>query len=114
MIALMAQFFSIMAGQSLSAHYGTVFLSQVGGINAFTGTVIKRAVVCLGPLTNIFMIERIGRRWIYIVWGTLVALAFITMGGLACQDPLSREYKMGIVAMIIIFPYGRGVSFGTM
>ncbi len=114
MIALLAQFFSIMAGQSLSAHYGTVFLSQVGGINAFTGTVIKRAVVCLGPLTNIFLIERVGRRWIYILWGSLVAAAFFTMGGLACQTPLSRDAKMGIVAMIILFPYGRGVSFGTM
>ncbi len=69
MIALMAQFFSIMAGQSSSAHYGTVFLSQVGGINAFTGTVIKRAG-CARASTNIFVIERLGRRMDLHAWGT--------------------------------------------
>ncbi|EOD51590.1 putative sugar transporter protein [Neofusicoccum parvum UCRNP2] len=113
-IAVLAAFFSQFSGNSFSSSYGTVFLKQVGGFDAFTGTLIKKGIVVLGPITNILLVERIGRRNMAIFFAVLAASSLLTLGGLGCKTPLTMPYKKGIVAMTIFFPYARIASFGAM
>lgn len=114
MIAIVAGAMSMLSGSPFTSSYGTVFLKQLGSIDPFTGNMIKKIVILCGPITSILVIERLGRRNMYLIWGLMSCLALITMGGLGCQNPLGKKYKTGIVAMTIFFPYARVVSFGAI
>jgi MFS transporter, SP family, sugar:H+ symporter len=107
--------FSMLSGNAFASLYGTIFLAEVGSaLDPFTGTMIKKAVVILGPITGILLVERLGRRRIYLIWGTLTAASLFTMGSLGAARPDDEQYKLGIVAMSIVFPYFRITSFGAM
>ncbi|KIW29629.1 uncharacterized protein PV07_05432 [Cladophialophora immunda] len=113
-LAMSAAAFSMLSGNAFSSHYGTVFLKSIGAFDAFTGTMIQKAIVVCGPITSILVVDRIGRRKMFLIWGSFASAALITMASLGTHSPLSMGYKKGIVAMAIFFPYARIVSFGAM
>lgn len=113
-LAISAAAFSMLSGNAFSSHYGTVFLKSIGAFDAFTGTMIQKAVVVCGPITSILVVDKLGRRNMFLIWGSVASLALITMAGLGCHSPLTLPYKKGITAMAIFFPYARIVSFGAM
>ncbi|KAI6537633.1 hypothetical protein MCOR16_002018 [Pyricularia oryzae] len=90
-----------------SARLSKARLSRADGatcsrMDSFTATMIKRAVLLLGPITIMTCIERLGRR-----------KTFLSMGSLAIQ-PASDGLKRGIDALSILFPYAYIVSFGLI
>lgn len=52
-------FFAQFSGSALSISYTTVFFRQVGGINPFTATMIRRATGLLDPILSLYIIDRL-------------------------------------------------------
>lgn len=113
-IVVMMSMFNMLSGNAFTSHYGTVFFKQIGAFDPFAATAIKKGVVVLGPLTVMLLVERLGRRGIFLIFGSLSSFALLTIGGLGCGVPLTLSLKKGIVAMNIFFPYARIVAFGSM
>lgn len=100
-------------GQSFTSNYGTIFIKSIGTFNAFTATMIKRFLLCLGTLTVIFFVDKTGRRPMFFVAGTLMTLTLFTMAGLGLASNPSLGIKNGIIAMAMLFPTTYFPSFGA-
>ncbi|KAI6565703.1 hypothetical protein MCOR09_006715 [Pyricularia oryzae] len=86
--------------------------SRVNIMDSFTATMIKRAVLLLGPITIMTCIERLGRRKTFLGMGSLSASSLLMMGVLGAIQPASDGLKRGIVAVSILFPHAYIASFG--
>lgn len=73
-------------------------------MNAFTATLIKRGLLCIGCLVVIFGVDKTGRRRMFLGGSFLTALALMVMGGLGTINPASISVKKGIVAMALMYP----------
>ncbi|TLS27468.1 hypothetical protein PpBr36_04856 [Pyricularia pennisetigena] len=112
--AIVAACSSMLTGMSFASNYGTVFLAQVNIMDPFTATMIKRAVLLLGPITVMTCIERLGRRKTFLSMGTLSATSLLMMGVLGAIQPATDGLKRGIVALSVLFPYAYIASFGSI
>lgn len=110
---IIASFLTQATGQSFASNYGTVFIKSIGVFDAFTATMIKRALLVVGTLVVIFFVDMTGRRPMFFTAGTLTMLALMTMGGLGMVSDPSRAVKEGIVAMSMLFPTMYFPSFGA-
>ncbi|KAI6562528.1 hypothetical protein MCOR03_003353 [Pyricularia oryzae] len=100
-----------------SARLSKARLSRADGatcsrMDSFTATMIKRAVLLLGPITIMTCIERLGRRKTFLGMGSLSASSLLMMGVLGAIQPASDGLKRGIVAVSILFPHAYIASFG--
>ncbi|KAH7311353.1 general substrate transporter [Stachybotrys elegans] len=91
-------------GLPFASVYGTIFLKQIGVINPFTGTMIKRSLLCIGCLAVMFLVDKTGRRPMYLVCSFINAACLMVLGGLGTISTPSMGIKKGILAMTIIFP----------
>ncbi|RDW91886.1 hypothetical protein BP5796_01280 [Coleophoma crateriformis] len=112
-IVFVIQVMNQLTGQAFSSQYGTVFIKTLGTINPYSFTVIANAIGCIGPFANFFLIERMGRRNMYLFFGTLCCASLFTLGGLGLGNG-NFHLKAGIVAMTIIYPLFYIMSFGGM
>lgn len=62
-------------------------------MDSFTATMIKRAVLLLGPITIMTCIERLGRRKTFLGMGSLSASSLLMMGVLGAIQPASDGLK---------------------
>lgn len=83
-------------------------------MDSFTATMIKRAVLLLGPITVMTCIERLGRRKTFLGMDSLSASSLLMMGVLGAIQPASDGLKRGIVAVSILFTYTYIASFGSI
>jgi hypothetical protein len=61
---------------------GAYFFSLVGLSNAFTANLIILCVLMGGVLTSFYLVDRVGRRPLLLVGGTLMALFNFAVGGI--------------------------------
>ena len=80
----------------------------------FQATLIKRGILCVGALVPILLVDRIGRRMIVFVLGSLAAASLMAMGGVASVQPQTLVLKKAVVAMAILFPFCYIGSFGSV
>lgn len=83
-------------------------------MDTFQATLIKRGILCVGALLPIFLIDRIGRRSIVFIFGSLSAASLMAMGALASVKPETLELKKAVVAMAIFFPFCYISSFAAV
>uniref|UniRef100_A0A8H7KAI1 Major facilitator superfamily (MFS) profile domain-containing protein n=1 Tax=Bionectria ochroleuca TaxID=29856 RepID=A0A8H7KAI1_BIOOC len=102
-----------LTGQSFASNYGTIFLKSVGVIDPFTGTMIKRAGILIGCIFVISFVEKIGRRRVALVVGSISAACLMVMGGLGTVTPPNPSAQKGVLAMSIIFPCAYMIAFGS-
>ncbi|VUC27305.1 unnamed protein product [Clonostachys rosea] len=102
-----------LTGQSFASNYGTIFLKSVGVIDPFTGTMIKRAGLLIGCIFVIAFVEKIGRRRVALVVGSISAACLMVMGGLGTVTPPNTSAQKGVLAMSIIFPCAYMIAFGS-
>ncbi|KAF2143939.1 uncharacterized protein K452DRAFT_350295 [Aplosporella prunicola CBS 121167] len=114
MIAIMAAFFRQATGQSFTSKYGTVFIKSLSSVDPFKINILKAGLICLGPLTTMLLIDRVGRRRILFLFGSIAVGAMFTMAGLGVAEPISQQRKEGIVAMMVIFAFSYLTSFGSV
>ncbi|KAI7914536.1 hypothetical protein M0657_009115 [Pyricularia oryzae] len=112
--AVVAACSSMLTEMSFAANYSTVFLAQFNIMDSFTATMIKRAVLLLGPITVMTCIERLGRRKTFLGMDSLSASSLLMMGVLGAIQPASDGLKRGIVAVSILFTYTYIASFGSI
>ena len=113
MIGILASAATQATGQSFASTYGTIFLKRISVIDPFTGTMIKRAGLLGGCIFVIVAVERIGRRRMAVVVGSLCAVCLMVMGGLGTVQPERKGTNNGILAMSIIFPCMYMIGFGS-
>ncbi|KAL8381865.1 hypothetical protein RB595_005896 [Gaeumannomyces hyphopodioides] len=105
---------SMLTGMSFAANYGAIFLAQVNVLDPFMITMVKRAVLLLGPITVMACIDRLGRRSTFLFLGTGSAVSLLVMGSLGSIESQTTELKKAIVAMSIVFPFCYIGSFGSI
>lgn len=97
----------------LYAFSGTVFLKSLNVMDPFTATMIKRGVILVGCIFVILFVERIGRRRLCLIVGSMCAGSLIIMGGLGTVTQRQTDTSNGVLAMSILFPMFYMIGFGS-
>lgn len=61
-ISIGVNVFLQITGQVFAARYGTVYIKSLGGVNAFTMTIVNQVVCLLGVLFSMALTDKLGRR----------------------------------------------------
>ncbi|OQU97536.1 hypothetical protein CLAIMM_03458 [Cladophialophora immunda] len=113
MIAVVSGAFNQLTGQSFVSQYGTLFVKSFNRMDPFVYSVMSNAIATLGPLIVFTMVDRVGRRPIYLVAGTLMTALLLTIGGLGTTR-VNASRADGIIGCAA--PYGLFyiMSFGAI
>jgi hypothetical protein len=112
-IVVIIQSLNQLTGQAFATKYGTVFVKSLRTINPYEFTLIANGIGCIAPFLTFFLVDKLGRRNMYLIFGSFCASALITMGGLGLGN-VNYQQKAGIVAMYILYPFFYCFSFGGM
>ncbi|KAI9727385.1 MAG: hypothetical protein M1834_008456 [Cirrosporium novae-zelandiae] len=116
-ILFVSMLFHQLTGQSFVSQYGVLFVKSLHSLNPFTFSLITVSLILVGPLLAMVLVDRIGRRNMWIYGGMLCVLTLMIMGALGCGHSTataSNSEKSGIVAMSILFPFFYFLSFGSV
>ncbi|KAM5375789.1 hypothetical protein ACJZ2D_005845 [Fusarium nematophilum] len=112
-VGILAAASTQITGQTFASNYGTIFLKSLNVMDPFTATMIKRAVILAACIFVISFVERIGRRRLCLVVGSMCAACLLIMGGLGTVTPRQTGVSNGILALTIIFPVLYMAGFGS-
>ncbi|OHW89894.1 sugar transporter [Colletotrichum incanum] len=101
-----------LSGSSFSNLYGTIFLKSLKVIDPFMATMVKRALLLVTAITFMFIIDKAGRRPLFLYMGFMQTAVLMVMGGLGTIAHPTVDINKGIVAMTMMFPIFHFVSFG--
>ncbi len=86
MTVLMCIFLIHITGQAFVTKYGTIFVKGIGAMDPMQFGLMERSLGILGPLTLLFVVDRLGRRSIYFTGATLYAICLFLIGGIGTMD----------------------------
>ncbi|KAK2058029.1 general substrate transporter [Colletotrichum caudatum] len=109
---LIASALSQLSGSSFSNLYGTIFLKSLKVIDPFMATMVKRAMLLATAIIFMFIIDKAGRRPLFLYMGFMQTGVLMVMGGLGTIARPTLDINKGIVAMTMMFPVFHFVSFG--
>jgi MFS transporter, SP family, sugar:H+ symporter len=92
---------------------GTVFLKQLNIMDPFTATMIKRAMLVASCIFVILFVERVGRRRLCLIVGSMMAATLLIMGSIGSVKPRNTAENNTILAMTLLFPVGYMIGFGS-
>lgn len=75
-------------------------------------TMVKRALLLATAITFMFIIDRVGRRRLFLQMGFIQTAVLMVMGGLGTIAHPTLDINKGIVALTVMFPIFHFVSFG--
>ncbi|KAE9567315.1 hypothetical protein CGMCC3_g16504 [Colletotrichum fructicola] len=101
-----------LSGASFSNLYGTIFLKSLKIVDPFMMTMVKRALLLATAITFMFIIDRVGRRRLFLQMGFIQTAVLMVMGGLGTIAHPTLDINKGIVALTVMFPIFHFVSFG--
>lgn len=113
MIVGVVQSLNQLTGQAFATQYGVIFIKTLGTINPYTFNLISGAISLTAPFLIFILVDRVGRRNLYLSFGVLTGCALLTMGGLGLGE-VNFKQKAGIVAMTVIYPFFYCFCFGAM
>jgi len=99
LIVITANFFLQSTGEIFASTYGALFIKSLGTVNQFTITVItasSNTVICL---VSMALVDKIGRRKLLLIGGTIQCAPLMTMGGLGTVNDPTKAIKSGTIAM---------------
>ncbi|KAH8878698.1 general substrate transporter [Thozetella sp. PMI_491] len=105
-IVLMVNFFLQASGQLFTTIYGAIYVKSLGTVNPFHITVSTSLINLTFGVLAMFMIEKIGRRRLLMLGGTIQCSALFIMGGLGTISPSTTGVKAAIVAMMLVYAAG--------
>ncbi|EED21913.1 sugar transporter, putative [Talaromyces stipitatus ATCC 10500] len=112
-IVVIVQCLNQLTGQAFATQYGVVFIRTLGTIDPYKFTLISHAIHVLGPLLTFFLVGRIGRRRMYLIFSSLCSATLTTISGLGLGI-VNFQQEAGIVAMTILYSFFFSFSFGGM
>lgn len=112
-IVAVVQSLNQLTGQAFATKYGTIFIKSLGTINPYTFNLISDGIALTAPFLIFLMVDRVGRRNLYLSFGILTGCALLAMGGLGLGQ-VNFHQKAGIVAMTVIYPFFYCFCFGAM
>lgn len=74
---------------------------------------IKRAMLVFACLFVVFSVERLGRRRLCIVVGSMAAATLLIMGGLGTIQKRNQSESYGVLVMTLLYPVFYMVGFGS-
>lgn len=104
-----ANFFAQANGYQVVSVYGAIFVKSLGFINPFTFTVINGSLQVVLVLFAMVLMDKLGRRHLLFIGGTLQMAAQFAMAGLGVRldtDLSSNPVKTGILAALILLSSG--------
>ncbi|KAJ9639278.1 hypothetical protein H2204_003889 [Knufia peltigerae] len=114
LIVITANFFLQSTGQIFASIYGALFVKSLGTVNQFTITVITACINTVVCLISMALVDKVGRRVLLLVGGTVQCAALLTMGGLGTVKGPSRGIKSGIIAMQVVYITGYFVGWASI
>ncbi|KXH59216.1 hypothetical protein CSAL01_11772 [Colletotrichum salicis] len=109
---LIAAALAQLSGSSFSNLYGTIFLKSLKVIDPFMATMVKRGLLLATAITFMFIIDKAGRRPLFLYMGLMQTAVLMVMGGLGTISHPTVDINKGIVALTMMFPIFHFVSFG--
>lgn len=113
MIALLTGAFNQLTGQSFVSQYGTLFVKSFNRMDPFTYTVVSNTITLLGPIIAFSCVDKVGRRPIYLVGGTIMTALLLTIGGLGTTH-VGGSQADGIIACAALYGLFYILSFGSI
>lgn len=109
LVVCLVAFFFQATGQVFSGHYGAVFVKSLNTVNPFNITVSQSALNTFTSFIGILLLDRVGRRpmWLAGSFGLMVSL--MIMGGLGVRQPITYSVSQGIVAMMLVSTHIREI-----
>ncbi|OAA65191.1 General substrate transporter [Niveomyces insectorum RCEF 264] len=97
---LMCIFLIQLTGQAFVTKYGTIFVKGMNVMDPMEFGLLERGLGIVGPLTLMFIVDRLGRRQIYMTGAILYAGGLYIIGGVGTME----MHRVGnvIIAMYII------------
>lgn len=114
LIVITANFFLQSTGQIFASIYGALFVKSLGTVNQFTITIITACINTVICVVSMALVDKIGRRKLLLMGGTVQSAALMTMGGLGTVNDPSRSIKSGIIAMQVIFVTGYFIGWASI
>ncbi|KEF58109.1 uncharacterized protein A1O9_06032 [Exophiala aquamarina CBS 119918] len=114
LVVITANFFLQSTGQIFASIYGALFVKSLGTINQFNITIITACINTVVCLVSMALVDKVGRRKLLLVGGTVQSAALMTMGGLGTVNDPSRGIKSGIIAMQVIFVTGYFIGWASI
>lgn len=87
-------------------------MKQLNVMDSFAATMLKKALLVIASLAYMAVIDRAGRRPVFLTFGFIMVTAFMIMGGLGTMRQ-TRPIRSGSLAMMMIFPMAYVASFGS-
>ncbi len=107
-------FFFQATGQVFSGHYGAVFVKSLGTVNPWDITVSQSGINTFTSFIGIMLLDRVGRRPMWMIGSAFCGIALMIMGGLGVPQPTSYSVSQGIVAMMLCFQFMYVATIGPL
>ena len=107
-------FFFQATGQVFSGHYGATFVKSLGTVNPFDITVAQTAINTVTSFIGVLLIDRVGRRPLWLFGSFVLFIVLMTMGGLGVHQPITYSVSQGIVATFLIFQLTYVATLGPL
>lgn len=101
-IVIGMNFFQQATGSAFVSTYGTLYVKDLDTVNAFSFSVIVSCCNISMVSVGLFLSDRLGRRSLLYLGGSLQMLTIISMGALGTQTP-TYATKTGLVSLLAIF-----------
>ncbi|KAF6799509.1 sugar transporter [Colletotrichum musicola] len=113
LVGMMAAASTQLTGQAFASTYGAVFLKQLNIMDPFSATMIKRGLIVGACVFVVVFVERIGRRRMCLVVGSMMLASLMIMGGLGTMKRRDGVQDKVLLAMTIVFPVFYMIGFGS-
>lgn len=107
-------FFFQATGNFFAGHYGALFVKSLGYLNPFTITVSNSALTTFSAFCGLLLIDRLGRRPLYLAGSAAQAVCLIIMGALGTPKHVTRSRAQGIVSMMLLFQMAYTAAVGPL
>lgn len=90
-----------------------MFLKQLNIMDPFSATMIKRGLIVGACVFVVVFVERIGRRRMCLVVGSMMIASLMIMGGMGTMKHRDDVQDKVLLAMTIMFPVFYMIGFGS-
>ena len=103
LVVLGVAFFFQATGNSFTGHFSGIYVKSLGSINPLNVTVAQTAINTFTAFLGIIVIDRIGRRTLWLAGSVFLLAVLLTTGALGVNLPISYPRKQGIVATLLMY-----------
>jgi SP family sugar:H+ symporter-like MFS transporter len=101
-IVIGMNFFQQATGSAFVSTYGTLYVRDLGTVNAFSFSIIVSCCNIFMVSIGLFLSDRLGRRSVLFIGGSLQLATIITIAALGTGTP-TYATKTGIVSLLAVF-----------